>query len=94
VAPPVAMTEEVIVLGSMFLVPNALVDWYYTTYTNMVQRFCDLGVADDDQVIVSHIFIENRKKFSLHVTDKWFKTLERYSVFNEHVSTCSVSMSR
>lgn len=80
VCEPQAMTQEVIIRGSAFVVPNNLVEWYYSMYKDMVSRFCQQGVVDDDQVIVSHVYIENKDKFNLHVTDKWFGTLERVKV--------------
>lgn len=77
---PRAMTRQEIIRGSMFVCPASLVLWFYEAYRDMVYNFLSQGVVDDDQVIVSHVYIKNKDKFTLHVTSEWFETLKRIAM--------------
>lgn len=55
--------------GSMFTIPNHLVEWYINEYTRALQDFHSINIVDDDQAIVLYIYHNNPDKFDLYISN-------------------------
>jgi hypothetical protein len=73
--------HRVIIQGSLYFVPKALIDWYCSAYTKIVLEYQNQCLADDDQALVLQLYKQNPEKFSLRLGD-WFKLLETFHVIH------------
>jgi hypothetical protein len=87
----ICVDAPTILQGSIFIVPNNLVDWYVDTYTSTLEWFHQLNLVDDDQGVIIQIYKKHSDKFILHTTNEWFKLLHSFSkksYFDVVIPTC------
>jgi len=67
-------------IGGIYFCPKDMVDWYYEEYYNMVIKYYENNLVDDDQEIVKQLLKTHSDKFKLVVTGGWFELLNYFKV--------------
>lgn len=66
--------------GGVIIIPSKDVEWMLETYSNMVLRYYELNLVDDDQALLLQLYKSNPERFTLYITPRWFDLLTKYKV--------------
>lgn len=64
--------DDVYFIGSEFIVPNPLVEFYENKYNEMLIYFHNQMVSDDDQNVVLQLYLKTPELFNPIYTKHWF----------------------
>ena len=68
-----------VIKGSLFFVPNNMVEWFNSALENEINYYESLTILDNDQALYKQIYKKNENKFLLIPSD-WFQLLKYYSI--------------